>query len=184
MHLWCIIESGLGAGGRSLTASPRRRPESRKEPTMPAQQSPPAGRGPARHRPRDRRHQRRQPRHPRQRHRYPPPQRRRHGKPPTTSPPVSAAPQRAALALYPSSAYQAPAQVELHQATCLIVAGDPAEGARHAARTLQALPTAHHKDVLVHHTAALALSKVPPRARRLPDVIQVRELLALPGRQS
>jgi hypothetical protein len=92
--------------------------------------------------------------------------------------------QHAALVLYPPSAYQAPAQVELHRATCLIVAGDLTEGARHAAHTLQALPAAHHKDVLVHHTAALALSRVPDRARRLPDVIQARELLALPGRRS
>jgi transcriptional regulator with XRE-family HTH domain len=92
--------------------------------------------------------------------------------------------QHAALALYPRSAYQAPAQIELHRATCLIVSGDPGEGARHAARTLRALPADHHRDVLVHHTAALALSKVPDRARRLPDVIQARELLALPGRPS
>jgi transcriptional regulator with XRE-family HTH domain len=92
--------------------------------------------------------------------------------------------QQAALALFPASAYQAPAQVELHRSTCLIVTGDPAEGARHAMRTLQALPTDCHRDVLVRHTAALALSKIPPRARRLPDVVQARELLALPAGQS
>jgi hypothetical protein len=87
--------------------------------------------------------------------------------------------QQAALALFPASAYQAPAQVELHRSTCLIVTGDPAEGARHALRTLQALPSDCHRDVLVRHTAALALSKIPVRARRLPDVVQARELLAL-----
>jgi transcriptional regulator with XRE-family HTH domain len=92
--------------------------------------------------------------------------------------------QQAALALFPASAYQAPAQVELHRSTCLIVTGDLTEGARHAMRTLQALPADCHRDVLVRHTAELALSKVPPRARRLPDVIQARELLALPAGHS
>jgi hypothetical protein len=96
----------------------------------------------------------------------------------------AAAAQQAALALFPTSAYQAPAQVELHRSTCLIVTGDPAEGARHAMRTLQVLPADCHRDVLVRHTAALALSKIPPRARRLPDVLQARELLALPAGQS
>jgi hypothetical protein len=86
----------------------------------------------------------------------------------------------AALALYPPAAHQGPAQVELHRAICLIVAGDPAEGARHTVHTIQALPTGHRQDGLVHRTAALALDLVPDSARALPAVAQARDLLALP----
>lgn len=90
----------------------------------------------------------------------------------------------AALALYPSSSYQGPAQVELHRATCLIVAGDPSEGARHAIRTLEALPVDHRRDALLHRTATLALDRVPDGTFDLPAVAEARDRLALPSRRS
>jgi tetratricopeptide (TPR) repeat protein len=92
--------------------------------------------------------------------------------------------QDAALALYPPAAYQGPAQVELHRALCLITAGDPAEGARHAIGVLQALPAGHHHDALVRRTAEFTLAAVPGDALALPDVRQARHMLALPAGQS
>lgn len=92
--------------------------------------------------------------------------------------------QDAALARYPAGAYQGPAQVELHRALCLIAAGDPAGGARHAIRTLQALPPGHHHDALVLRTAEFTLAAVPGNALALPDVRQARHMLALPAGQS
>jgi hypothetical protein len=87
--------------------------------------------------------------------------------------------QDAVPALCPPRSYQDAAQVELHRATCLIVTGDPSEGARHAVRILQGLPAAHRNDVTVRRAGALALSRVPDRARQMPDVVAARELLAL-----
>jgi transcriptional regulator with XRE-family HTH domain len=84
----------------------------------------------------------------------------------------------AALALYPPAAVLGPAQVELHRATCLIVSGDPSEGARHAIRTIEAIPVEHRDDAVVHRTAALALDLVPAGARHLPAVVEARERLA------
>jgi transcriptional regulator with XRE-family HTH domain len=92
--------------------------------------------------------------------------------------------QDAALALYPAAAYQGPAQVELHRALCLITAGDPSEGARHAIGVLQALPVGHHRDALVRRTAEFALAAIPGDALTLPDVRQARHMLALPAGQS
>jgi hypothetical protein len=87
--------------------------------------------------------------------------------------------QDAVPALSPPCSYQDPARVELHRATCLIVTGDPGEGARHAVRILKALPDAHRHDVTVRQAGALALSRVPERARQMPDVVAARELLAV-----
>jgi hypothetical protein len=87
--------------------------------------------------------------------------------------------QDAALALYPLTHCIGRAQVQMHRATCLIVAGDPSEGARHVVRTLDALPAAHRQDALVHRTAALALDVVPDAALSLPAVAEARERLAL-----
>jgi hypothetical protein len=92
--------------------------------------------------------------------------------------------QDAMPALCPPSAYQSPAQVELHRATCLIVKGDPGEGARHVVRILRALPDAHRRDFIVRHTGSLALSRVPDRARQMPDVLAARELLAVSAGKS
>ena len=89
--------------------------------------------------------------------------------------------QDAVHGLCPPFSYQDPAQVELHRATCLIVKGDPGEGARHAVRILQALPEVHRRDVVVRGAAELALSRVPDQAHRMPDVVAARELLALPA---
>ena len=87
--------------------------------------------------------------------------------------------QDAARGLYPDAAYQGPAQVELHRATCLIVSGDPSEGARHVIRALEALRPDYGHDGLVRRTAALTLDVLPDRARNLPAVTQARDLLAL-----
>jgi hypothetical protein len=94
---------------------------------------------------------------------------------------TAASAQDAALALYPPSSYQGRAQIELHRATCLIVAGDPSEGARHAICAIQALPSEHRHDALVRRTAALALDQVPEAARSLPAVAEARDLLAAPS---
>jgi transcriptional regulator with XRE-family HTH domain len=91
--------------------------------------------------------------------------------------------QDAMPALCPPMAYQSPTEVELHRSACLIVAGDPGEGARHVVRILEALPDAHRRDVVVRGAAEIALSRVPGRARQMPDVVAARELLALPVRQ-
>jgi transcriptional regulator with XRE-family HTH domain len=96
----------------------------------------------------------------------------------------ASAAQDAALALYPAAAYQGPAQVELHRALCLIAAGDPASGARHAIGVLEALPAGHDHDALVRRTAEFTLDAVPRGALRLPDVRQARAMLAPPGGQS
>jgi transcriptional regulator with XRE-family HTH domain len=89
--------------------------------------------------------------------------------------------QDAALVLYPDHSAQGAVQVELHRAMCLITAGDPAEGARHAVRALRGF----HAGLLtpgglVHQTAVSALSVVPPGAWRLPAVQEARQMLALP----
>lgn len=88
--------------------------------------------------------------------------------------------QEAALALYPSSSYQGPAQVHLHRATCLIITGDPAEGVRHMIRTIEGLPVNLSRDNLVRRSAALVLEALPAQAAKLPVVSQARELLAVP----
>ena len=93
----------------------------------------------------------------------------------------AAAAQDAALALYPSTAYQGPALVELHRAICMVVAGDPSEGARHTVRIVQALPQDRRHDGLVRRSATLVFEKVPERARSLPAVAEARDLVGLPA---
>ncbi|WP_407566945.1 helix-turn-helix domain-containing protein [Polymorphospora sp. A560] len=88
--------------------------------------------------------------------------------------------QNVALSLYPAQAYQGPAQIELHRAVSMIVAGDPSEGARHTVRTVSGLPAHVRDDALVRRTAALALDAIPAGAAKLPAVSQARDLLALP----
>ncbi|BCJ65639.1 hypothetical protein [Polymorphospora rubra] len=88
--------------------------------------------------------------------------------------------QNMALSLYPPQAYQGPAQIELHRAVSMIVAGDPSEGARHTARTVSGLPPHVRDDALIRRTAALALDTIPAGAAKLPAVSQARDLLALP----
>jgi hypothetical protein len=93
----------------------------------------------------------------------------------------ASAAQDAVPALCPPFSYQDPATVELDRATCLIVTGDPGEGARHVVRILQPLPAVHRRDVDIRTAAQLALSRIPDRAHRMPDVVAARELLALPA---
>ncbi len=93
--------------------------------------------------------------------------------------------QDAALALYPDHSSQGAVQVELHRALCLITAGDPAEGARHAVRALQGFRAGLlTPGGLVHQTAVATLGAVPPGASLLPPVQEARQMLALPAGQS
>lgn len=91
----------------------------------------------------------------------------------------AAAAQEATLALYPASSYLGPTQVQLHRAMCIVVAGDPAEGARQTVRSFQELPQCYWRDVLVRRTAVHVLDMIPERAHALPAVAEARELIAL-----
>ncbi|MGH3567140.1 MAG: hypothetical protein ACRDRH_14135, partial [Pseudonocardia sp.] len=93
--------------------------------------------------------------------------------------------QQAALAAYPPSFWRGPTQIQLHRALCIVISGDPSEGARHIMRTLEALPPNRRHDArhdgLVWHSASLVFDAIPAPARTLPDVRQARELFMLPG---
>jgi hypothetical protein len=71
------------------------------------------------------------------------------------------------------------ADFELDTAAVLIRAGDPSEGARHVARTVEALPDGYRQSALIRQNAARALALVPAGAADVPAVAEVRELLAL-----
>jgi tetratricopeptide (TPR) repeat protein len=88
--------------------------------------------------------------------------------------------QETALALYPKDGYQGRTQVELYKSICIIRGGDPTEGARHAVRTFQALPSSYQNDAVVRRTATLMLKSVPDDAAGLSAISEARELLALP----
>ena len=92
--------------------------------------------------------------------------------------------QEAALALYPKDGYQGRTQVELYKSICIIRGGDPAEGARHAIRTVQSLPSSRQNDAVVRRTATLMLNVIPESAANLSSVLEARDLLALPGGSS
>lgn len=83
-----------------------------------------------------------------------------------------------ALALYPAGTWKRPAMVRLHRATSLIADGHVTEGARYATEVLAPLRPEQRSDRLVGAIADRALAAVPERARDLPAVAEVRELLA------
>ena len=51
--------------------------------------------------------------------------------------------QTAALALYPADDLRSPAQIELQRSLCIIGAGDPLSGVRHAQKVISGLPAMH-----------------------------------------
>jgi hypothetical protein len=88
----------------------------------------------------------------------------------------AAAAQDAALAASTSRSSLGAAQVRLHQAMAVIVAGDPTAGARHVVDVLESLDPSFRRGY-VRTTAVRALRVLPERATRLPEVRQARELL-------
>jgi hypothetical protein len=89
--------------------------------------------------------------------------------------------QAAALALVPPGTPIVLADVELNTALSLVLWGDPSEGARHVARTVEAMPGAYRDSALIRQNAAQVLALVPAGAAGLPAVAEARELLALPS---
>jgi hypothetical protein len=89
--------------------------------------------------------------------------------------------QERALALYPASAWRAPAQIQLHRATCLIQDGDITGGIDHATTVVGALTREQRRDGFVQTIAQATAAAVPRRARALPSVRDYRELVALPA---
>jgi hypothetical protein len=86
----------------------------------------------------------------------------------------------AGLALVPGDTPVPLADFALSTAAALIRSGDPAEGARHVVRTIEALPAGYRQSAVVRQSAASALGLVPAGAAGVPAVTEARELLALP----
>jgi hypothetical protein len=88
--------------------------------------------------------------------------------------------QDAVLPLYPPSSWGATswgaAQVRFHQAACMIVSGDPSQGARHIVEVFEAIPPEFRNGDL-KSAAGFALEKLPGHAERIPAVRQARELM-------
>jgi transcriptional regulator with XRE-family HTH domain len=89
--------------------------------------------------------------------------------------------QDAGLALVPRDAPLPLADFSLNAAVGLIRSGDPSEGARHVARTVEGLPVGYRQSTLIRQNAARALDLVPAGAAGLPAVAEAREVLALPA---
>ena len=86
--------------------------------------------------------------------------------------------QTAALAAYPLSRLRPRAQIELHQASCLVGDGHINDGIAHAERALESLPIQYHtQPVLV--IAGKVLEAVPEEETSKPSVSDYRERLAL-----
>jgi len=83
--------------------------------------------------------------------------------------------QDTVLSLYSPSSRGA-AQVRFHQAACMIVSGDPSQGARHIVEVFESIPPGFRNGDL-KSAAAFALEKLPDHAERIPAVRQVRELM-------
>jgi hypothetical protein len=83
--------------------------------------------------------------------------------------------QDTVLSLYSPSSLGA-AQVRFHQAACMIVSGDPSQGARHIVEVFEAIPP-EFRNGDMKSSAAFALEKLPDQAERIPAVRQVRELM-------
>jgi hypothetical protein len=83
--------------------------------------------------------------------------------------------QDAVLPLY-SPSYRGAAQVRFHQAACMIVSGDPSQGARHIVEVLESIPPEFRNGDL-KSAATFALEKLPNQAERIPAVRQARELM-------
>jgi hypothetical protein len=83
--------------------------------------------------------------------------------------------QDAVLPLYSPSSWDA-TKVRFHQAACMIVSGDPSQGARHIVEVFEAIPPQFRNGDL-KSAATLALEKLPDQAERIPAVRQARELM-------
>jgi hypothetical protein len=70
-------------------------------------------------------------------------------------------------------------QVQLHQGLCLVVSGDPCQGARHAADVFGSL-SPQFRGGHMQTSAAMVLKALPPHAMQLPAAQQVRELMHSP----
>jgi hypothetical protein len=81
--------------------------------------------------------------------------------------------------LIPDGQWIAVTSFEVTRALSQIRAGDPAEGARHVVRTVEALPNGWRASGAMRR-ARQALDAVPAGAASLPAVAEARELLALP----
>lgn len=85
--------------------------------------------------------------------------------------------QTEALPLYPAGHYGSSTNIRLHQAAVLVHEGDPDHGTRYATDILTSLPKQHRINSVLA-TADMVLDAVPDRARTLPAVTDLRELLA------
>lgn len=88
--------------------------------------------------------------------------------------------QERALALYPAHLFRERAQVQLHQAVCLVQGGDATAGAAHAQHVIRDLPQQHRIEVVLE-SARSVVRAVPHIEQRQPEVVALRELLALPA---
>jgi hypothetical protein len=83
--------------------------------------------------------------------------------------------QDAVLALH-SPSFRGATQIRFHQAACMIVSGDPSQGARHIVEVLESIPPEFRNGDL-KSSAVFALEKLPDQAERIPAVRQVREFM-------
>lgn len=83
--------------------------------------------------------------------------------------------QERALELYPASDHTDLALVQLDQAECMLVDGDPGGAAAHAAQTVASLPEEHRSALIIYRARDLAASVPDGRELRV-----LREVLALP----
>jgi hypothetical protein len=84
--------------------------------------------------------------------------------------------QTAAISLYPADDLRSPAQIELQRSLCLIGAGDPLSGVRHAQKVISALPPMHR----IRPVADLGhkvLRAIPARERSHSEVREYGECL-------
>ncbi len=92
----------------------------------------------------------------------------------------AAAAQDRALALYPAHMFRERAQVQLHQAVRMVHGGDPTAGAAHARQVVGELPEKQRIKVVLE-AAKSVVRAVPEAEQRRPEVVALREMLALPA---
>jgi hypothetical protein len=92
----------------------------------------------------------------------------------------AAAAQDRALALYPTHMFRERAQVQLHQATRMVRSGDATAGAAHAQQIVAELPETQRIEVVLE-AAKSVVHAVPKAEQHRPEVVALREMLALPA---
>jgi hypothetical protein len=90
----------------------------------------------------------------------------------------AAAAQERALTLYPQYMCRERAQIQLHQALCMVKSGDCSGGARHASHVLADLPDEQRTEVVLEVARSVARA-VPASERRDSEVVELREGLAI-----